>query len=496
MKKLTIFSLIIIAFFCSCNRKTAELQVKNKIVISGEVINYDKKSGKNIITVYINDNGKATQLNYPAKIDSTGHFHIQFERYYPQDVMISYKTNFRAIVHPGDSLYVEFNGNTRQRTEIFNTLKFSGNAANLNAQLAKYLRNYFETRPSTRFIHQQEKKLTGKEYIKFQDSIKLARETYRNQFVQENKPDQELIDWINADIQYSYYEKLLQYPGRHKKFNQLAKDWKIEESYYRFVETIPPVSLNDLIYSGIRWFTSEFLYSYIWDIAWSKADNQSKSNIDSLMFYKTIELAPQQGLIKQLALNDLINKSLDAYEISFYKKNKQQIHNQITEHCLIEPIQNHYTEIKKLIEQPVLATEIELHENVDKTASELWTTILGENKGKVIYIDCWATWCGACISESPNSKKMMKEYKDKEVAFVFLCFKSDQTKWKQLLAEQQLEGKHYFLNDEQSAFFTKTLHVNSFPNYAIIDKKGHIIRNGSMFRPSQAETENIINSLL
>ncbi|HKJ42030.1 MAG TPA: hypothetical protein VKA27_08035 [Sunxiuqinia sp.] len=114
MKQIT--TLLLLILLISCQEKEQKNKAPKKVTIAGKIVNYDKNSEKNILTIYINDNGKATQLNYSTKIDSLGNFNVRFKRYFPQDVMISYRTNFRVIVHPGDSLYVEFNGNTQRRT--------------------------------------------------------------------------------------------------------------------------------------------------------------------------------------------------------------------------------------------------------------------------------------------------------------------------------------------------------------------------------------------
>ena len=496
MRTILFFTISILTLLSSCNNPTVIHEKKDIIIIAGKIINFDRNSGKNILTIYINDNGRATQLNYPTKVDSLGNFHVKFDRYYPQDVMIAYKTNFRVIVHPGDSLYVEFNGNTRQRTKIFETVKYSGDAAELNSKLAKYLKNYFETRPSSKIIHEKEKILNAANYIKFQDSIRIAREAFRDDFITSHKPDKELINWINSDIQCSYYEKLLDYPDRHKRYNKLSRDWRIEEEYFDFISNIKPLGIEDLIYSDTRWFINRFLNDYIWEIAWNHADSISKRNADSLIFHQIIELSPNNGLIKQITLNEFVNSRLTKYEVALYEKNENLIKTIITKNFLIEPINNHYYETKKIIEKPVLASEIEVNGTTDKSAIEIWKNILNDNKDKVIYIDCWATWCGACISEFPNSNKMMEEYKDKDVAFVYLCLKSKEKQWKTILADKKLKGKHYFLNDKQSAYFVKVLKISGYPTYSIIDRKGQIIRTGSSFRPAHVETEKIINQLL
>jgi thiol-disulfide isomerase/thioredoxin len=149
-----------------------------------------------------------------------------------------------------------------------------------------------------------------------------------------------------------------------------------------------------------------------------------------------------------------------------------------------------------LINKPILASDIEVNGIDDKSASDIWQKILAHNKGKVIYIDCWATWCGPCISEFPNSNKMMEKYKGKNVVFVYLCLQSNEKQWKTVLADKKLQGQHFLLNDKQGAYFKKVLKISGFPTYAIINKKGQLIRTGNAFRPSNADTEKIINGLL
>ncbi len=39
--------------------------------------------------------------------------------------------------------------------------------------------------------------------------------------------------------------------------------------------------------------------------------------------------------------------------------------------------------------------------------------VLSENKGKVVLINFWATWCGPCVEELPAIEKLQKEYGDK-----------------------------------------------------------------------------------
>ena len=65
-------------------------------------------------------------------------------------------------------------------------------------------------------------------------------------------------------------------------------------------------------------------------------------------------------------------------------------------------------------------------------------TSLQDLSGKLIYIDVWATWCGPCLKEMPSLKKLVKEYKGKNVEFVSISIdhKKDYEKWRKMVPEK------------------------------------------------------------
>ncbi len=48
--------------------------------------------------------------------------------------------------------------------------------------------------------------------------------------------------------------------------------------------------------------------------------------------------------------------------------------------------------------------------------------VIAANKGKVIVVDCWATWCVPCRKAFPKTVELSKAYADKDVVVVSLCF--------------------------------------------------------------------------
>jgi len=487
-------TVFIISWALACQQKDSPL-TQEKVVIAGKIKNFDPKTGSNILKAIVNDNGTADQLNYQTQIDSTGSFWVTFERYYPQDVMILYKTNFRVIIHPGDSLYIEFDGTTDDRVKIFESIKFGGDAADLNSQFARYLKLYFENRIDYSIIMDRMLNLEPNEFVYFADSLQKEQIKISSQFIAENSPDDQLIHWINTSIKYSYYQQLLDYPSRHNR-NQAVGQAVIDNSYYDFIQIMDPLERKDLICTDTRWFINRYLYYYIWQRTYSTADSIAKANPDSLIINTILQSSSNKGLVKQMALNEYINAHLSNYNLASYEENKAIIDSVITENYLLEPIHRQYQNVKYLEDNPALAKGIKVLNVEDETAENLWLKILEENYGNVIYIDCWATWCQPCVGEFPHSKKLMADFQDQPVRFIYLCMDSQKKNWQLALREYQLKGQHYFLNKSQGAYFNELLNITGFPTYVIIDKDGKIRRNGFSFRPSIEDTKNIINELL
>lgn len=92
-------------------------------------------------------------------------------------------------------------------------------------------------------------------------------------------------------------------------------------------------------------------------------------------------------------------------------------------------------------------------------------------KGKVVFLNLWATWCGYCVAELPEMEKLYKSYGD-EVVFLFV---SDEKQSK----TARFKKKHgyvlpFFASETESPMAFKTA---SLPRTFIIDKQGNIVLN-------------------
>ncbi|WP_162915361.1 TlpA family protein disulfide reductase [Paraflavitalea soli] len=96
-------------------------------------------------------------------------------------------------------------------------------------------------------------------------------------------------------------------------------------------------------------------------------------------------------------------------------------------------------------------------------------------RGKVIYLDVYATWCGPCRKEMTYTPALHQAYKKQQVEFVNLCAQDEMPDWKKLIKEKNLPGEHYFLDADASKLFLGNYRITGFPTYWLIDKKGKIV---------------------
>ena len=123
-------------------------------------------------------------------------------------------------------------------------------------------------------------------------------------------------------------------------------------------------------------------------------------------------------------------------------------------------------------------------------------TSLSDLKGKYVYVDVWATWCGPCKAEIPSLKKVEKMYHGKNIAFVSVSIDDDRSHggswekanedWKKMVEEKELGGIQLFAPKGWKSDFVTDYRINGIPRFILIDPVGNIV-SASAPRPSSDE---------
>ena len=125
------------------------------------------------------------------------------------------------------------------------------------------------------------------------------------------------------------------------------------------------------------------------------------------------------------------------------------------------------------------------------------TFSLTDFKGKFVFIDVWATWCGPCVQQMPYLKKLEHRYKDNAIVFVSISVdeKGKYEKWKKMVEQKSLSGVQLFADNSFDSEFIKAYGISSIPRFILIDKDGDIV-DSNMSKPSENATEELLDSLL
>jgi len=124
------------------------------------------------------------------------------------------------------------------------------------------------------------------------------------------------------------------------------------------------------------------------------------------------------------------------------------------------------------------------------------TTSLDDLKGKYVYIDVWATWCGPCKAEIPFLKEVEEAYQGKNIQFLSISVDraKDHDTWKQMIEEKELGGIQLFADNDWNSDFVQAYKINGIPRFILIDPAGNIVSSDAP-RPSSDELKVLLEEL-
>jgi thiol-disulfide isomerase/thioredoxin len=112
-------------------------------------------------------------------------------------------------------------------------------------------------------------------------------------------------------------------------------------------------------------------------------------------------------------------------------------------------------------------------------------------EGRVVYLNFWASWCGACIKKMDFIRQFEPELNDAGITVVNISIDENENAWQNALRETRYIGWHILAKDYPEQAMVATFGVEAVPQYFILDAKGGISQ-----KPYSSQPTDILNRLL
>jgi thiol-disulfide isomerase/thioredoxin len=103
--------------------------------------------------------------------------------------------------------------------------------------------------------------------------------------------------------------------------------------------------------------------------------------------------------------------------------------------------------------------------------------MIAAHKGKVVFVDYWATWCHPCVEYFPHTVEMHHKYKDQGLAVIAVSFDDpeEEGKARKYLADQGADFENLLSNLGQGPAAFEGFQIDNVPHFRLYDRTGKLV---------------------
>jgi len=200
-----------------------------------------------------------------------------------------------------------------------------------------------------------------------------------------------------------------------------------------------------------------------------------------------------KGKVKQMALFRFMNNNLtycrSFAELNTYKKEFPQFVALLEDKTNQQKIDTLFAKMENTLLKTQVGQLAPAFVAEDSTGRQY---NIENYKGKVVYLDLWASWCGPCRHETPYLKKLVEKFNgDSSIAFVSIAVLDKKDKWKQALADDR---PHWLQLFDKNGSVQSAYVANSIPKFILINREGKIVSFDAPVPSSGEEIEKLLRT--
>ena len=119
---------------------------------------------------------------------------------------------------------------------------------------------------------------------------------------------------------------------------------------------------------------------------------------------------------------------------------------------------------------------------------------LASLRGNYVLVDFWASWCGPCLREVPNVKKIYDKFHDKGFEIIGVSLDEDKEAWINAIDKHGLNWKHVSSLKGWNCPVAQLYSVTGIPAMFLLDKDGKIVASGLRGEELTQYVENLFQA--
>lgn len=202
----------------------------------------------------------------------------------------------------------------------------------------------------------------------------------------------------------------------------------------------------------------------------------------------------QSDIFKPNAKNYLLTRQMSLIAKSFSKKDFQKYFG-VYKANVQDTSMVHFIEQENILALDVTEPNKEKLSLINANKVKLtFDDIKAKYKGKIIYVDFWASWCVPCRVAMPSSLKLKEQMKD--VVFVYLSIDKGFEDWKKASLAEDINDyvESYLITNPEVSDFMRKYKIATIPRYMIFDKQGNMLYENAM-SPESKQIIELLNKL-
>lgn len=409
-----------------------------------------------------------------GKLDKAGNFSLNFALRRVTEVSLEHGGEYsQMFLTPGDSLFVTLN--TKKFDE---SIAYAGKGAEANNFLAKKVLAFDQDKDPAVAKWAALRNRDEMGFLKYCDSIADVLLGY---FEKHYSPkfSEAFSNHIRGEIEYGAAYDKLSYHGLHAYLNGLKKSTENKDpTYYDFLRTIKIDKPEFAYVSEYMSFLESYLYKAV-DDSLFRNDTVYNAERGKKHLQARYELAKARltGAARDHALYKIIfNYMSRADDVSVVEPLWHDYRSLNPDTALLSALDKIYA-VKSRIANGKPAIGFTYPDVSGNNVS------LADFKGKIVYVDFWASWCGPCRREMPYAKKLVEKYAGRDIVFLFVSIDENAAAWKKAREHEKINGVHLLAKEGFQSQVLMDYGIKGIPHYLLIDKQGNIISSNAA-RPS------------